>query len=321
MGPGHDSEEGSMTVEATPARHACRMVSRAMLALMPVLFALAVAGCALAAPAGSPPVRTPGGTPMPLPHLAHVVVVVEENHSYDEVVGSQDAPYLNALAAQGAVLTDAYGVSHPSQPNYLALFAGSTFGLASDDCPQQLSGPNLASELLAAGLIFSAYSEDLPQAGYSGCQFGGDDFDPLYARKHAPWTNFANVPADAGQPFSAFPSDFNQLPTVSYVVPNQQHDMHSGSIAAGDGWLQQHLDAYAQWAPAHNSLLIVTWDEDDSSAANHILTLFVGAQVQPGRYGETINHYDVLRTIEALFGLPYTNEAAHATTIADIWQG
>ncbi len=322
MGPGHVSEEGSLSVEASRTARARRAVFPALLAIVPALVVLAVAGCTLATPSvtSGPAVKTPGGPPMPLPHLAHIVVVVEENHSYGEIVGSRDAPYLNALAAQGAVFTDAYGVTHPSQPNYLALFAGSTFGLGSDDCPQHLSGPNLASELLAQGLSFTAYSEDLPQAGYSGCQAGGDDFDPLYARKHAPWTNFANVPADANQPFSAFPADFSQLPTVAFVVPNQQHDMHSGSVAAGDSWLRQQLDAYAQWAPTHNSLLIVTWDEDDSSAANHVLTLFVGAHVQPGRYGETINHYAVLRTIEALFALPYTNEAAHATTIADIWQ-
>jgi acid phosphatase len=96
--------------------------------------------------------------------------------------------------------------------------------------------------------------------------------------------------------------------------------MHSGSIADADAWLRQHMDAYAQWARTHNSLLIVTWDEDDGSDANHIPTLFVGAHVQPGKYAETINHFDVLRTIEALEGVSFTNEAAHATTIADVWQ-
>jgi len=96
--------------------------------------------------------------------------------------------------------------------------------------------------------------------------------------------------------------------------------MHSGSVAAGDTWAQQHVDPYAQWAPSHNSLLIVTWDEDDGSASNHILTLFVGAHVQAGRYGETISHYDVLRTLEALNGLPLTANAASAMTIADVWQ-
>lgn len=281
-----------------------------------LLFLVVLAACT----PGGELTRTAGGPPIPLPHFNHVVVVVEENHGYDQIIGSPDAPYLNALAEQGAVFTRSHGVTHPSQPNYLALFAGSTFGLTSDACPQTLSGPHLASELLAHGRSFTAYSEDLPRTGYSGCSAGDSGFGPLYARKHAPWADFANVPAVSHQPFSSFPTDLRRLPTVAFVVPNQQDDMHSASVAAGDAWLQQHIGAYAQWAPAHNSLLIVTWDEDDGSLDNHILTLFVGAHVHPGQYAETIDHYDILRTIEALFSLSYTHNAARASTIADVWQ-
>ena len=280
-----------------------------------VLLALSVAGCASAVGTTS----VSGGPPQPLPHFDHIVIVVEENHSYDEIVGASDAPYIAALRRQGAVFNDAHAVSHPSQPNYLALFAGSTFGLTSDDCPQQLAGPSLASALIARGLRFTGYSESLPQAGSTACD-DGSSLDPLYARKHNPWVNFADVPAASNQSFDTFPTDFSQLPNVTFVVPNQQHDMHSGSIAAGDTWLQHNLDPYVKWAPAHNSLLIVTWDEDDGSQANHILTLLVGAHITPGTYAETINHYDILRTVEALEGLPFTNNAASATTIADIWR-
>jgi phosphatidylinositol-3-phosphatase len=278
------------------------------------LLMLGIAGCAMSMGAAS----TPGGAARPLPHYDHIVIVVEENHSYADITSATDATYLASLATQGAVFTDAHGVTHPSQPNYLALFAGSTFGIASDACPQQLAGPNLASELIAHGMSFTGYSESMPAAGYTGCYDG--TADQLYARKHNPWVNFADVPAASNQPFTSFPADFSQLPSVAFVVPNQLHDMHSGSIADADAWLRQRMDAYAQWALTHNSLLIVTWDEDDGSDANHIPTLFVGAHVQPGKYAETINHFDVLRTIEALEGISFTNEAAHATTIADVWQ-
>ncbi|MGZ3584761.1 MAG: alkaline phosphatase family protein [Ktedonobacterales bacterium] len=277
---------------------------------------LSVAGCVNAAGTR----RVPGGTPVPLPHVDHLVIVVEENHSYDAITGASDTPYLTALRQQGAVFSDAHGVSHPSQPNYLALFAGSTFGLTSDACPQQFTGPNLATALIAHGLRFTGYSESLPEAGSTVCADSSAP-DPLYARKHNPWVDFASVPAQSNQPFSSFPRDFSQLPAVAFVVPNQQHDMHSGSVAAGDAWLQHNLAPYEAWAPAHNSLLIVTWDEDDGSGANHILTLFLGAHVKAGTYAETINHYDVLRTVEALEGLPFTNNAAHASTIADVWGG
>jgi acid phosphatase len=278
------------------------------------LLMLSITGCAMTMGATS----TPGGAAKPPPRYDHIVIVVEENHSYADITNAADAPYLASLIQQGAVFTDAHAVTHPSQPNYLALFAGSTFGIASDACPQQLAGPNLAGELIAHGMSFVGYSESMPAAGYTGCY--DDTADQLYARKHNPWVDFADVPATSNQPFSSFPADLSQLPTVAFVVPNQLHDMHSGSIADADSWLRQHMDAYAQWATTHNSLLIVTWDEDDGSDANHIPTLFVGAHIQTGEYPETINHYDVLRTVEALVSVSFTNEAVHAKTIADIWK-
>src|SRR5262249_4677316 len=153
-------------------------------------------------------------------HLDHIVIVVEENRSYTGITGAPDAPYIASLASQGAVFTDAHAVSHPSQPNYLALFAGDTFGVISDACPQRFAGPDLASELIAHGFSFTGYSESMPSAGFTGCDAGGSA-EPLYARKHNPWVDFADVPAASNQPFESFPSDFTQLPSVAFVVPNQ----------------------------------------------------------------------------------------------------
>ena len=119
---------------------------------------------------------------------------------------------------------------------------------------------------------------------------------------------------------TSFPNDFSKLPTVAFVVPNQLNDMHSGSIATGDDWLKSHIDAYARWAVGHNSLLIVTWDEDDGSTSNSIPTIFYGAHVKVGTATQSITHYDVLRTIEGIFTLPYTGNASSAQTIGGIWQ-
>lgn len=261
-----------------------------------------------------------GGTPGPIPHFDHIVVVIEENHSYSAIIGSSSAPYINKLAQQGADFTDSHGITHPSEPNYLALFAGTTFGLTSDDCPQSYSGPNLASVLTAQNATFTGYSESMPSAGFTDCSAGGNLLSSDYARKHNPWVNFATIPATSNQSFDSFPSDFTQLPSVAFVVPNQQHDMHSASIAAADTWLSNTLDSYVQWAATHNSLLVVTWDEDDNSTNNHIPTIFIGAHIKPGQYNETITHYTVLRTIEAIFGATPTNNALHTQPIADIWQ-
>jgi phosphatidylinositol-3-phosphatase len=290
-----------MPLRIAAKRHERMLASRTALLVLLLLGITGGVGCASPTASGD----NSGAPPVPLPHFAHIVVVVEENHGYDQIIGSADAPYLNSLAREAALFTDAHAVTHPSQPNYLALFAGSTFGLASDACPQSFAAPNLGGALLAHGATFIGYSESLPRAGYTGCD-DGSSFDPLYARKHNPWVNFADVPAASNQPFGHFPTDFDQLPTVAFVVPNQRSDMHSGSIHVGDSWLRQHLDAYVRWASSHESLLIVTWDEDDGSTANHIATLFIGAHVRAGQYAEAINHYAVLCTIEAIENLPFS---------------
>lgn len=278
------------------------------------------AACSSQAPAAGP-IRIPahsahGKTASSVPKPSHVVVVMEENHSYSDIIGNtSQAPYLNQLAKEGALFTSSFAVTHPSEPNYMALFSGSTDGLTADSCPVTSSAASLGSELLGAGDTFKGYSEGLPSAGSTTCTSGD------YARKHSPWVNFTNVPGSDSVPFSSFPGSdsYSSLPTVSFVIPNLQHDMHDGTVQQGDTWAKSNLDAYAQWAKANNSLLIVTWDEDDSSQDNQIPTIFVGAGVKPGKYGEKINHYNVLATIEQMYGLAKAGSSASATPITDIW--
>jgi phosphatidylinositol-3-phosphatase len=250
-----------------------------------------------------------------LPRPAHVVIVVEENRSEGNIIGGKSTPFINALAANGANMAQSFAETHPSEPNYLALFAGNTFGVTKDACPVNGGAvPNLGSELLAAGNTFIGYAEGLPAAGSTVCSAG------KYARKHVPWANFTNVPPANSLPFSAFPiGDYASLPTVSFVIPNNDDNMHDGSIAQGDAWLSRELSGYANWAVANNSLLIVTWDEDDGGPRNQIPTVIYGAHVQPGSYNEPISHYNVLSTLEQMYGLPKTGNAANAAPIATIW--
>ena len=163
----------------------------------------------------------------------------------------------------------------------------------------------------------------------------GCHYPCLYGRKHVPWISFANVPDGPTQDtssnlrFADFPADYNRLPTVAFVIPDLEHDMHNGaprdSVPAGDRWLGQNLDRYHQWAKTHNSLLIVTWDENNNTtdylgltdpgavqdgspqrrvAQNRIATIIAGAQVKPGLVEPTAaNHVTLLRTVEAMYGL------------------
>jgi hypothetical protein len=245
---------------------------------------------------------------------SHVIVVMEENHSYSEIIGSPDAPYINALVAAGALFTNSNAITHPSQPNYLDLFSGLNQGVTDDSCPHTFSTQNLESELITAGKTFAGYSEGLPAKGSEVCTSGE------YARKHVPWTNFTNDPPGNNLPFTSFPTNFATLPTISWVIPDLLDDMHDGTIQEGDTWLQTNLSPYLQWAHTHNSLLIVTWDEDDGSEANRIPTIFVGPMVKLGKYSELINHYNVLRTLEDMYGLPHLGNSSKAKPITDVWK-
>ncbi|MFC8718421.1 alkaline phosphatase family protein [Kitasatospora sp. NPDC057198] len=255
-----------------------------------------------------------------LPAPDHVVVVVMENHAYSQVVGSSSAPYLNGtLVAGGANLTQSHGLTHPSEPNYYMLFSGSNQGRTDDSCVGvgSKSAPNLASELIAAGKSWGSYNEGLPSQGSTVCS----NSSTKYAQKHNPWFGFSNVPTGTAYTMAQFPTDYTALPKVSFVVPNLCNDMHDCSVTTGDNWIKNNLGAYATWAKTHNSILVVTFDEDNSLSGNRIPTVLYGQHVTPGSTSSTTyNHYNVLRTLEDLAGLStHAGNAASAADITGIW--
>lgn len=252
-----------------------------------------------------------------LPRPAHVLMVIEENQSFSQILNMQHAnSTIAALAKRGRVFTQSYGVTHPSQPNYLALFAGDTQGVNSNACGYSFSSDSLASRLQDKGLSFTSFAEGLPEEGSLACINGG------YQRKHNPVTNWqgTRLPAAMNQPFSAFPDDFSKLPTVAFVIPDQNNDMHDGSFEAADAWLKTHIEPYVDWAFKHNSLLILTWDEDDGSENNRVVTLFIGPMVKVGATVQRIDHYSVLRTMLDFYKLPALGKSHDATAITGIWQ-
>lgn len=256
------------------------------------------------------------GTPVTtsvVPSFDHVVVVVMENHSAGQIIGSSNAPYINSLANSGVNFTQSFGLTHPSQPNYIQLFSGSAQGVTDDGAVGPFTANNIARQILDAGKTWKAYSEDLPSVGFTGTTSGN------YAKKHAPWASFSNVPGTLHVPFTQFPTDFTTLPALSFVIPNLINDMHDGSVNTGDTWLQQKLGAYATWATTHNSLLIVTFDEDDFTATNKIATVMYGANMKPGSYTQTIDHYSVLGFLEDVYALPRIAGAIGRAAITAPW--
>ena len=172
------------------------------------------------------------------------------------------------------------------------MFSGSTQGVTDDNVPagNPFNTPNLTRELVYASQTFIAYSEDLPSMGFNGVTSGN------CARKHNPVANWVDtgtnqVSDSTSRPFTDFPADFNTLPTVSYIVSNLNGDMHNFSIPTGDTWLNTHLAGYINRVKAHNSLLLLTFDEDDLVHDNNIVTIFYGPMVKGGPYSNGIYLY------------------------------
>jgi hypothetical protein len=279
----------------------------------------------------------PTGLPWPpgLPVYDHIVIIVEENKDYGQIVGSKSAPYINdVLKKEGATLTRMYAEEHHSEGNYFWLFSGSNQNVGFTDVvpSKEFKTTNLGEQLIRARRSFKGYAEGLPEVGSTVVRQG------FYVRKHVPYISFSNVPNGKTVADSSnlrfpddFPADYSSLPTVSFVTPNSVNDMHDGSIpasvTAGDTWLREHLDSYYQWAKQHNSLLILTFDEDNTftvtggmtnpgdkneSKRNHIVTILAGAHIKPGEYaeGKGLNHVNVLRTLEAMYKLNRSGEQA-----------
>jgi len=276
------------------------------------------AGAAAVATTGMVALTATSASAAALPTFDHVVVVVHENTNYEDVVGSSQLPYINTLINGGASFTNFHGETHPSQGNYFAMFSGATQGATSDACPepgQPYSADNLGKQLIDAGKTFGSYNEDW-DGNPATCTVA------KYARKHNPWFAFNNVPTSTAHKMSDFPTDYTKLPTVSFVVPNLCNDMHDpGCTTTGDTWTKNNLDGYAQWAKTHNSLLIVTWDEDAFRSQNQIATVYYGANVKQGTYGTNYNHYNTLRTLEDMYGLRTSGQASSVPAISEVWNG
>jgi hypothetical protein len=285
--------------------------------------------------------------PSTLPVYDHIVIVIEENKDFEQIFGAgSPAIYLRTLAAEGASFANMFAEEHRSQGNYFWLFSGSNQQVGFDDrVASRATHPDypfvassVGEQLIRTGRSFKGYAEGLPAIGDESVAA-----PPHYARKHVPWISFKNVPngttvdTSSNLRFADFPTDYNRLPTVAIVIPNLVNDMHDGnprdSIKTGDAWLRQHFDGYYQWARSHNSLLIVTFDENDDTSKyqgltnpfvvipapraperdqhlhdlqNRVATIFAGAHIKPGLYaeGKGVTHVNILRTIEAMYGLP-----------------
>lgn len=268
-------------------------------------------------PAGTPPAPS-------VPPADRVIVVIMANRGYDQV---RSAPYTANLIASSTSFSLSYALAHPSQPDHLALWAASAEGVTNDFCPPAgapFSGENLGHACEAAGLTWKAYCEDLPTQGSTVCTAAPTPAGPLYTRTHAPWTNYANVNHACEVPYGQLATDIanGTLPKLAFVIPNNHNNTANAgcTVADGDAWLANNLPAMKS-ALGPGGLLILTWNQDDGTAGNHVLTVLAGPLSRSNYVSNRfITPFSIVRTICDALQLTPFNGAVDAAPITDVWR-
>jgi phosphatidylinositol-3-phosphatase len=319
--------------------------SRRGLAVASLLLAVVGGGCASVTvePVSSLPIATPlvsptatesvapatdaSGGQSGVPAFSHVYLLVLENEGFASLVGNPNAPFLNSLIAGYGLATNYYGVDHPSEPNYLALFSGSTQGVT-DDNDHEFAAANLADQLDAHGKTWAVYAQDYPGNCFLGSSSNGKGEGigaaGTYARKHNPAMSFTDItgnPVRCAQikdlaAFDPAATDF------AMIVPNECNDMHSCSVAVGDSFLRTFLPRITSSPAFAGSVLFVTTDEgtSDVGGGGRVATVVVGPQVSAGSTSSiSYDHYSLLRTIEDAWGLGCLGQSCAATNMAALF--
>ena len=267
--------------------------------------------------------------------FSHVLVILEENHSFQQVIGQSVMPYLNSLVSQFGLATNYFANAHPSLPNYFMLTTGQT--LTTSDTGGMVMAETVVNALMAAGKTWKCYAESIPSAGYNG---GNTD---LYDSSHVPFVFFSDVQNDAAQmanivPFSQLSADTmsNQLRSYAFIVPNLQDNAHdcpgggqscddSVKLAQADAWLAKNIQPLLNPILQQGGLLLITFDEGGSNdAANgggQVPLLVISSKSKTGYKSTTFyQHQNTLRlTMDALSVTDLPGQAAGATQMGEFF--
>lgn len=253
--------------------------------------------------------------------IRHVFIIVMENHSYSQVWNRPSTPYITKLGNTYARATNYHAITHPSLPNYLNLFAGSNYGITDDCSPSascHVNAINLADNLQARGLKWRAYMESMPAPCY--LRDSGN-----YAPRHNPFVYFDDIRNRLRRcnrhvvNLSALTVNLasaSTTPNYAFITPGLCNDMHDCSVGTGDKWLKAQVPPILH-SPAcvvDKCLVVITWDENDGSSGNQVLTIFAGSGAKKGGIvsAAPYTHFSLLLTVESIFGLPTqsSNDAA-----------
>ena len=271
-----------------------------------------------------------------VPHYDHIFVIMEENHNYNSIIGKSDAPTFNQLAQTYGLATSYTGVGDPSEPNYVGLLSGNTWGIA-DDNPyytHTVNQPSIADQLEGAKLTWKGYFETMPYPGYMGVCYpakcgGIPDTDALYAAKHNGFPNFTHIQQSTTEqqkmvPITQLNQDLasGQVPNFGLIVPDECHDMHGSPPSCfdsgpnnsttntelttlGDSYLNTLVTAItgsAMWSQGENAI-VVTFDEGNSSKDNIATVVITNHGPRGVKDNTSYNHYSLLLSMEQAFGL------------------
>jgi acid phosphatase len=273
-----------------------------------IVVAMLQGGCGGGSSLGS---GSNGGGSSNIPQFAHVFIVVEENHSFSDVVGNSNMPYLNGLITANGLATQYYADAHPSLPNYFELTVGeglSITGIQGDSFSGVVTQDNVVRALTGAGKSWRCYAESLPSPGYMGADVGN------YVRRHNPFSYFSDVQNSATQAgnmvqFPQLAADMSNsaLPDYGFIVPDVTYDAHScpaglstctgdQQLAAADQWLSKNIAPLLQSPAFQNSLLIIVFDEseltDFQNGGGHVPAVLIGSNVKPGYQSTTMYQHD-----------------------------
>ena len=299
------------------------------------LFLVAGVAAACGGCGGLGAVNSPGGM---IAQLGHVFIVVEENHSYSDVIGNPAMPYLNSLVPKGGLAKQYFANAHPSIPNYFMLTTGQLITLE-DNFSGTVTDDNVVRELVAAGKTWKSYAQSLPGMGYLGPDM------PPYLKHHNPFAYFSDVlnnPAQASNLVTSgqLSADLanNQLPNYSFIIPDAQHDAHdcpggvfgcadSQKLAAADQWLQANIDPIVKSSAFQaDGLMIIVFDESEisdlSNGGGHVAMILLSPKAKPGFQSTTFyQHESTLRTTLEVLGVTnFPGASAGATRMGEFFK-
>ena len=271
-----------------------------------------------------------------IPVVGHVFVLVEENHSFEQVIGNSAMPYTNTLAQNYSLATQYFANRHNSLPNYFMLTVGDLI-TTNDLYTGTVSSDNVVRALTAAGKSWKIYAESLPKAGFTGSA------DAPYARDHNPFAYFDDVlnsPSQAASivPITQLATDLQNgtLPDYAMIVPNLANDGHGCPAQAGncsdtqklstvDGWIKNNVGPLINSSAFQDSVLIYTWDESDvndmANGGGHIATILIGPKVRSGfQSTSTYQHQSGLKLTMQLLGITdFPGAAASAPDMSEFF--